>query len=181
MSDATRGEEDPTRSSGSRLPSSNKHPLVSSLLWLWRRFSVQDASEHADGEEKTNNAGSGSPISAGSSNSSNGSRLGALWTEEYGSHLDVYAECFEELKKADAEPSLTRLVTKTGGSSPFHTPSPAWGWFVSMTPPNDSSNSRVFKATPPRTLHALTSAKLASHPPPAPAPASAAPASTSSV
>lgn len=123
-------------------PVSSKHPLVSSLFWLWNRFSVQDPDKHV-GEEQ---ASSASPNSA----SSDGSKLGDLWQEElFGSHLGLYAEYFEELKKGDVE-SLKRLNT-SGGGSPLHTPlSPStWGWYVPMTPPNEA---RVFKPPPLRTL-----------------------------
>lgn len=149
-------------------PVSSKHPLVSSLLWLWRRFSVQDPNEHVGEAEQ---ASSASPNSA-SSEASRGSKLGDLWQEElYGSHLGLYAEYFEELKKGDVE-SLNRLNNKSGGGgSPLHTPSPSsWGWYVPMTPPNEA---RVFKPPPLRTLTVSADKGVPQSPDQAPDPAPA--------
>lgn len=108
-----------------------RHPLVSTLFWLWNRFQPNPCEDHR------------SDTAIRSPKSASGGELGLMWNEEYGGHLDLYAEYFQDLK--DRNPLYLKTSSldgsgnkDTGSSSPFATPSPAWGWFTPITPPRDS-------------------------------------------
>lgn len=126
-------------------PSIGRHPLVTTLLWLWGRFNVQDP-DAIDRSSEDNNSNNHNPSPAGSGNNKHS---GVLWQEEYGGHLDLYAEYFEEMKKStdggQAGGSDGPMESKPSAhGSPFTTPSPMWGWFVAITP-DKQTNTRASK------------------------------------
>lgn len=110
------------------------HPLVSTLVWFWNRLSAKDGA--VDIEKKS--TGSRTP------GTDSGGELGLMWNEEYGGHLDLYAEYVLENKKQDKKsiPALKGSsdinddVANSGKDSPY-TFSPGWGWYAPITPPRD--------------------------------------------
>jgi hypothetical protein len=128
-----------------------RHPLVSTLLWAWQKFngvpadqSQQDKSRGSDSTLGKQAGGTGSPRSGTKSDGD----LGLMWQEEYGGHLDLYAEYFTELKKGQVGKKHTESLqnkenkdtsgTDTPNYSPFATPSPGnWGWYIPITPPRE--------------------------------------------
>ena len=141
-------------------PTMAQHPLVSTLYWVWTKLNsgrvpddpLSSTSENERNSSSGSGSGSGSTsnsssVSAsGSGNtprsSSSGRELGLMWNEEYGGHLDLYAEYVQDLKShggtvVDLAPPQSDKVAD-GKESPFTTRSPGWGWWVPITPPRDS-------------------------------------------
>ena len=117
-------------------PSIMRHPLVSTLLWAWQKFNGVTPGEGKGGE---GNKKSSSPRSSPKS----GGELGLMWQEEYGGHLDLYAEYFTELNTSQPAGQQNKENRESSGTitpnySPFATPSPGnWGWYIPITPPRE--------------------------------------------
>jgi len=133
-------------------PTMAQHPLVSTLYWVWTKLNSgrvpDDPLASTSENERNNSGGSGSTSSSSGSgsgstprNSSSGRELGLMWNEEYGGHLDLYAEYVQDLKShggtvVDLAPQSDKVAD--GKESPFTARSPGWGWWVPITPPRDS-------------------------------------------
>jgi len=107
------------------------HPLVSTLVWVWNRYCAKETTE----TEKKSTTGSRTP------GTDSGGELGLMWNEEYGGHLDLYAEYVQDSKTQDKKSKGSSSdsnddVANSGKDSPF-TFSPGWGWYLPITPPRD--------------------------------------------
>jgi len=137
-------------------PSIAQHPLVSTLFWVWNRINAKkDVSE---GE-----VGTGTKTPPMTASGGDEPELGVMWNEEFGGHLDLYAEYVQDLKgrnsgghykdkveagsNSDKVEQIKDSQTPSPGSG--YAPSPGWGWYMPITSPRDSSFGLPFGTSSP--------------------------------
>jgi len=114
-----------------------QHPLVSTLFWVWNRLNSQRGPVNDPPEENKKNGEGGGGGGDKSPAFGSGRELGLMWAEEYGGHLDLYAEYVQDLAKGKPADEPKEVDANSGKESPF-TRSPGWGWYMPITPPRDS-------------------------------------------
>jgi hypothetical protein len=134
-------------------PSIAQHPLVSTLFWVWNRINAKK--EVSEGGE----VGTGTKTPPMTVSGGEESELGVMWNEEFGGHLDLYAEYVQDLKGRNSSSGHYKDKVEAGSSSDKvdqikdsqtpspgsgYAPSPGWGWYMPITPPRDSSFGMPF-------------------------------------